>query len=149
MSDDVQRAIDLVKATIKGLGVDPERAVIPGDAKTTAYALRRGSARVVIAIARGEGGEGVLRVLSPVVRLPPAEKEAHVFRRLLELNARELHGASFGIFGDEIVVTEERSVRDLDPSEVEEVVKNVGRIADRWDDALAMEFGLTRASDAP
>jgi hypothetical protein len=148
MSDDVQRAIELVEKTIKALGVDPQKARIPGDAKTSAYALRRGSARVVIAVARGEGTDGVLRVLAPVVRLPPPEKESVVFRRLLELNARELAGASFGIFGDDIVATEERSVHDLDPSEVESVIKNVGRVADRYDDALAKEFGLTRSSDA-
>jgi hypothetical protein len=148
MSDDVRRAIELVETTIKALGVDPEKARIPGDEKTTAYALRRGSARVVIAVARGEGHDGVLRVLAPVVRVPSADKEAAVFRRLLELNARELSGASFGIFGEDIVATEERSVRDLDPSEVESVIKNVGRVADRWDDALSKEYGLTRSSDA-
>ncbi len=148
MSDGVQHAIELVEKTIKALGVDPEKARIPGDAKTSAYALRRGSARVVIAITRGEGGEGVLRVLAPVVRMPPPDKEAAVFRRLLELNARELAGASFGLFGDDVVATEERSVRGLDASEVDKVIKNVGRVADCWDDALSKEFGLTRSSDA-
>jgi len=147
MSDELTRAIQMVETTIRSLGVDPATAKIPGDDKTHAYALRRGSARVVIAIARGHGGHGVLRVLAPVVRAPEAAHEAAVFRRLLELNAREISGAAFGLFGDEIVAVAERSTKDLDPSEVEANVKNVGRVADQWDDALAKEFGLSRSTD--
>ena len=148
MSDEVTRAIGMVEATIKTLGVDPATAKIPGDEKTSAYALRRGSARVVVAVAKADGGSGTLRVLAPVVRAPEAAKEAAVFRRLLELNAREVAGAAFGLFGDEIVAVAERTTRDLDASEVDAIIKNVGRVADRWDDALAKEFGLKRSSDA-
>lgn len=148
MSDDVTRAVEMVEATIRSLGVDPASAKIPGDDKTNAYAMRRGSARVVVAVVRNEGGHGALRVLAPVVHAPTGEKEAAVFRRLLELNAREISGAAFGLFGDEIVVVVERPTKDLDASEVEANVKNVGRVADRWDDALAKEFGLKRSTDA-
>jgi hypothetical protein len=148
MSDDVERAIGLVEATIKSLGVDAGQAKIPGDQKTVAYALRRGSARVVVAIARDGQGGGTLRVLAPVVKAPAADREAAVFKRLLELNAREASGAAFGLFGDDVVAVAERGVKDLDASEVDAIVKNVGRVADRWDDALAKEFGLKRSSDA-
>jgi hypothetical protein len=147
MSDDVKRAVEMVETTIRSLGVDPAAAKIPGDDKTHAYALRRGSARVVVAVSRVEGG-GVLRVLAPVVHAPEASKEAAVFRRLLELNAREISGAAFGLFGEEIVAVAERSTKDLDASEVDASIKNVGRVADRWDDALAKEFGLKRSTDA-
>ncbi len=147
MSDDTRRAVEMVEATIRALGVDPAAAKIPGDDKTFAYALRRGSARVVVAVTHGEGG-GQLRVLAPVVHAPDASKEAAVYKRLLELNAREISGAAFGLFGNEIVAVVERSTKDLDPSEVEANVKNVGRVADRWDDALAKEFGLKRSTDA-
>ena len=147
MSDDVARAVTLVETTIRALGVDPASAKIPGDDKTYAYALRRGSARVVVAISHGHGGHGVLRVLAPVVRAPEASKEAAVFRRLLEINAREISGAAFGLFGDEVVVVVERPTKDLDASEVEANVKNVGRVADHWDDALAIEVGLLRPTD--
>lgn len=145
---DVDRAVEMVEATIRALGVDPATAKIPGDAKTVAYALRRGSARVVVAVSRGDGTHGTLRVLAPVVRAPDAGKEAAVFRRLLELNAQELSGAAFGLVGDEVVAVVERSTTNLDASEVEANVKNIGRVADRWDDVLAKEFGLKRSSDA-
>ncbi|GAB4197792.1 MAG: hypothetical protein OHK0013_06250 [Sandaracinaceae bacterium] len=140
-----EQAIERVEAVIRGLGLDPAEATIPGDASTRAYALKRGSARVVIAVHRAPGG-GTFRVLAPCVRVPAAPP-AELFRHLLELNARELVGVAFGVFGDDVVVVAERSVRDLDTSEVEAAIRNVGRIADRYDDALASRFGLQRSSD--
>jgi hypothetical protein len=147
MTDQVQRARKLVEGTIQKLGIDPAGAAIPGDAQTVAYALKRGSARVIVAV-HGTGAEGMLRVVAPVVRVPADDaKAAALFRRLLELNGREVQGAAFGLFGDDAVVIVERSVVDLDASEVESAIRGVGRVADRWDDALAAEFGTVRSSD--
>ena len=42
----------------------------------------------------------------------------------------------------------ERSVQDLDGSEVDGMIRNVGRLADAWDDALAERYGARRSSDA-
>jgi hypothetical protein len=147
MTDQAQRARQLVEETIQKLGIEPASAAIPGDASTVAYALKRGSARVIVAV-HGSGAEGTLRVVAPVVRVPDdAAKASALFRRLLELNARELQGAAFGLFGDDAVVIVERTVLDLDASEVEGAIRGVGRVADRWDDALAAEFGTVRSSD--
>ena len=68
-------------------------------------------------------------------------------RRLLEVNARELAGAAFGIVADAVVLVSERSLEDLDASEVQTMVRVVGVAADTWDDALADEFDVIRASD--
>ena len=104
MTDQAQRARKLVEETIQKLGIDPASAAIPGDASTVAYALKRGSARVIVAV-HGAGAEGTLRVVAPVVRVPDdATAASALFRRLLELNARELQGAAFGLFGDDAVV---------------------------------------------
>lgn len=145
MSADVEEALRLIESVIKGLGLDPASATIPGDAATKAYALKRGSARVVVAVHATENG-GTFRVLSPCVRIE-AGTSPDLFKHLLELNARELVGAAFGVFGDEVVVVSERSVKDLDASEVEAAIRNVGRIGDRYDDALAQRFGVKRSSD--
>lgn len=145
MSADVEEAVRLIESVIRGLGLDPAGATIPGDSATKAYALKRGSARVVVAVHQTETG-GTFRVLSPCVRLA-ADTGPELFRHLLELNAREIVGAAFGIFGDEVVVVAERSVKDLDASEVETAIRNVGRIGDRYDDALAQRFGVKRSSD--
>ncbi len=150
MTDAISRARKLVEDTIQKLGIDPSTTRIPGDAETAAYALKRGSARVIVAVHGAPGGqaEGTFRVIAPVVRVPsdPA-KHAPFYKRLLELNGRELQGAAFGLFSEDAVVIIERPVKDLDASEVESAIRGVGRVADRWDDALATEFGTVRSSD--
>ncbi len=145
MSADVEEAVRLIESVIRGLGLDPTSAMIPGDSATKAYALKRGSARVVVAVHTTDSG-GTFRVLSPCVRID-ASSSADLYKHLLELNARELVGAAFGVFGDEVVVVAERPVKDLDASEVESAIRNVGRIGDRYDDALAQRFGVKRSSD--
>lgn len=147
MTDSVGKARKLVEETIQKLGVDPATTKIPGDGETTAYALKRGSARVIVAV-HGTGDDGTLRVVAPVVQVPTdAGRHAAFFRRLLELNGGEVRGAAFGLFGGDAVVIVERGVKDLDASEVEAAIRNVGRIADKWDDALATEFGTVRSAD--
>ncbi|MBX7194584.1 MAG: YbjN domain-containing protein [Sandaracinaceae bacterium] len=145
MSADVSEAVRLIESVIRNLGLDPSSAVIPGDAATKAFALKRGSARVVVAVHATDAG-GTFRVLSPCVRLD-AKTSPDLYKHLLELNAREIVGAAFGIFGDEVVVVAERSVKDLDESEVEAAIRTVGRIGDRYDDALSQQFGVKRSSD--
>jgi hypothetical protein len=139
-------AVALVEASIQKIGIDPATARIPGDAHTAAFALRRGSARVVVAV--HGGAHGVLRVVAPVVKVPADAASANgLFRRVLELNGREIHGSAFGIFGDDVVAITERSLVDLDASEVEAAIRGVGAIADKWDDTLAKEFATKRSSD--
>jgi hypothetical protein len=142
------RAVDLVEQTMRGLGIDPaaSRTERPGH---VAFAMRRGSARILVAIhgPSVELGDGRLRVVAPVVRLPGNDREASLFRRLLEVNATELVGAAFAISGNEVVVVTERSVRDLDASEVDGMIRTVGRVADRYDDELSTTYGAVRSSD--
>ncbi|MDQ3031971.1 MAG: YbjN domain-containing protein [Myxococcota bacterium] len=143
-----QRAIELVEEAIRKLGIDPAEARAPGGG---AYALRRGSARIAVAIhgavSAAEGvseREGTLRVAAPVVKLPQEATRGALFEHLLELNARELIGASFGVLAGEVVVVSERSLRDLDASEVDAAIRAIGRLADKWDDELATRFGAPR-----
>lgn len=144
---DAKSAIALVEAAIRGLGIDPESARGPGDGRSTQFALRRGSARIAVVIHASEGArEGSLRVAAPVVKLPALGQREPLYARLLELNAAELVGAAFGVLGDDVVVVTERPLRDLDASEVDAAIRGVGRIADKWDDALATGFGVQRSS---
>lgn len=147
-ANDVARAVALVEQVIRGLGIDPGASRTEREGHV-AFALRRGSARILVAVhaPHGELTEGRLRVVAPLVRLPPADREAALFRRLLEANATELVGAAFAISGPEVVVVSERSVKDLDASEVDAMIRNVGRTADRYDDELAAQYGAVRSSD--
>jgi hypothetical protein len=145
---DVERAIELVEQSIRALGIDPGASRTEREGHV-AYALRRGSARILIAIhaPSGELPEGRLRVVAPVVHVPAPPKDTAMFRHLLEANATELVGAAFAISGKEVVVVSERAVSGLDASEVSAIIRNVGRIADRYDDELAKTYGAVRSSD--
>lgn len=143
-----ERAVTLVEEAIDRLGIDHVKARGSVDERSTQWALRRGSARIAIAVHRGEGSQaGTLRVAAPVVALPEASHRLALYQHLLELNARELVGAAFGLVADEVVVVTERSIADLNASEVDAAIRGVGRIADTYDDALGSRFGVKRASD--
>lgn len=146
---DVERAVALVEQVIRGLGIDPSASRTDRDGHVS-FALRRGSARILIAVHSPSAAlpEGRLRVVAPVVVLPPPDREHALFRRLLEANASELVGSAFAVSGEEVVVVTERSVRDLDASEVDSMIRTVGRVADRYDDELATSFGASRSGDA-
>ncbi|AKF06486.1 hypothetical protein DB32_003635 [Sandaracinus amylolyticus] len=147
--DDTKRAITLVEEAIGRLGIDAASAKLTGDADVASYVLRRGSARIVVAVhAPAAGREGSLRIAAPVVKIPAADAQrAALFQHVLELNARELVGAAFGLLGGDVVVVSERALRDLDASEVDAAIRSVGRLADSWDDALATRFSTQRSSD--
>ncbi|MCA9609285.1 MAG: YbjN domain-containing protein [Myxococcales bacterium] len=146
---DVERATALVEKTIEALGIDPATSRRERDGHV-AYALRRGSARILIAVHAPSGDltEGRIRVVAPVVVLPSEDRQLALLKHLLVANATDLVGAAFAVSGDEVVVVTERAVRDLDASEVDTMIRTVGRVADRYDDELSKTFSLTRSSDA-
>jgi hypothetical protein len=78
----------------------------------------------------------------------PAEgnREA-LYKRLLELNASGLANAAFALLNDKVVAVSERPAENLDPGEVEQMVRHLSAVADTYDDRLVKEFGGKRASD--
>jgi len=144
---DVKRAVALVEKTIEALGIDPAASRKEREGHV-AYALRRGSARILVAVhsPSGDLAEGRIRVVAPVVLLPTPD-QPELLRYLLSANATELVGAAFAISGNEVVVVAERAVGDLDASEVDTMIRTIGRVADRYDDQLSKTFELTRSSD--
>ena len=145
----VPRAVTLVEASITALGIDPAQSRIATPDGSNGYALRRGSAAIYVAVHPAAQGaaEGTVRVVAPVVRVTPGDKEAALYKRLLEANASEVIGVAFGLREGEVVLVAERSVKDLDQSEIDSMIRSVGRVADRFDDVLAKEFGAQRSSD--
>lgn len=74
----------------------------------------------------------VIRLAPPVVvlrvdigPLPSAEAEARVFKRLLELNARDLVHASYGIADDTIELSAALELDSLDLNELEAVLADL------------------------
>jgi hypothetical protein len=94
-----------------------------------------------------DDASGTLRVVAPVVRLDAERDWSSLYVWLLSSNASELRGAAFGLIDAEVVVVAERSLVDLDASEVMSMVKTIGLAADRYDDVLAEQFGTPRSSD--
>lgn len=146
-------AMRLVERSIAELGVSPvatrlHDASSGADAGGT-WSFKRGSADVLVTVSPPQGGHaGAIRVISPVVRLPEDEAVcARLFRHLLTLNGMQVVGAAFGLIEEEVVVVAERSVVDLDPSEVDEMLRAVGEVADYFDEVLAGEYGGVPSSD--
>jgi hypothetical protein len=137
------RACALVDEVVRALGVDPGQALIREVPHQRGYLLRRGSARIGIRIEMGptEQDFGRIEVIAPLLTLSHVEQRQELLESLLRANATKLGGAAFGLVGDEVVLRVERSLRDLDLSEVEGAVHEVGRLADMWDDDLRARFG--------
>jgi hypothetical protein len=136
-----------VEATLKKLGLDPAKSLVKATDDQAIYTLQRGSASVLVTVVhRPEQNAVFLRVASPV--LVPAENNREaLYKRLLELNAAGLANAAFGLLNDRVVAISERPADNLDPGEVEQMVKHLSAVADTYDDRLVKEFGGKRASD--
>ena len=149
----LKRAVELVEQTLTALGVDLASSRVRSLDGIDRFAVRRGSARVLLSIhpppGDGSSDDGSIRVMAPVITLPDPDVRPELYERLLQINARDLCGVAFGIDPDEgmVVLVTERSVRDLDASEVQGMLEAIGRTADRFDDELAKDFGAQRASD--
>src|SRR5262249_29156457 len=137
----------MVEAVLNERGLDAEKSRIASPAGP-AWGLTHGSAEVYIFLTAGGAGDNFIQVISPVMRPTPEALAGSAFmRKLLELNANELTGAAFGLRGDEVVLSTDRSTSGLDRVEVEEMIRRVAQYADHYDDALTLEFGGTRHAD--
>jgi hypothetical protein len=109
--------------------------------------FRRGSAAGTASFVEDveEPGEFEFQVEMRVMRVPSG-RESRCFQRLLELN-HDLRGrAAFSLDPDGIVsLLAARPVRDLDPSEVVDLILWTSAQADRFDDVLLREFGYEHA----
>jgi len=146
---DFARAVKLVETVIESFQLKPDEARFQTTDGSTAWSLLRGSAEVLIFLnpARSEDHPNFIRVVAPIWRLPEEGSREAIYRKLLELNARELFGTAFGLMENDAVLVTERPTRDMDRSEVEEILQNIGGWADFYDDALVKEFGGQRLSD--
>ena len=138
----------MVEAVLNARGLDAARHRIESQGGP-AWGMTAGSAEVFIFLTAGSSGDNFIQVVAPVMTPPQEQLNApRLLRRLLELNANELTGAAFGLHGDEVVVTTDRSTVGLDPVEVEEMIRRVSDYADHYDDALTLEFGGIRHADS-
>jgi len=138
---------ELLENALKKVGLDPATSVVRDDPDQVAFGVLRGSAQVLLAATRGERRIWV-RAIAPVVMLPPEAARLAFYARLLDLNAKIMRNASFGVLGDKVVVVSERPAEGLDPEEVEQILQHVAATADHYDDLFANEYGVPHASKA-
>ena len=137
----------MVEDVLTARGLDGASTRVHNDAGP-AWSFRQGSAAVLVFLTPGQAGQNTIQVIAPVVRVSDAALSATpLLRRLLELNASGLTQAAFGLRGEDVVLTADRSTAGLDPIEVEEMIRRVGDYADHYDDVLVAEFGGTRHAD--
>jgi hypothetical protein len=137
----------MVEAVLTARGLEAARLRIES-AGGPAWGLTAGSAELFIFLTSGASGDNFIQIVAPVMLPTAADLQApRLMRRLLELNASELTGAAFGLRGDEVVLTTDRSTVGLDSVEVEEMIRRVAAYADHYDDALVLEYGGQRHSD--
>lgn len=146
----LKAACEMVEKVISDLSLNPEDNRLQTDDDSVAWGLMRGSAQVFIFVKPADEGDSfeTIQIVAPVMKIPDSGGNVTaLYQRLLELNAQELTGVAFGLKGDTVVITTDRSTEDLDRSEVKEMILRVGYFADLYDDALVNQFGGHRFSD--
>lgn len=137
------KASATIESVLRKLGLDPAASRVRDEETTRAWGMLRGSAQVLLMVTGADEGAWV-RVIAPVVKLPKEDKRPAFFERLLELNARAMRNASFGLLNDGVVIVSERPSAGLDDHEVEQILKHVGALADHYDDLFMKEYDVAR-----
>lgn len=141
---DFERAAGIVESVLKKVGLDPAGSKVRDEAGTRAWGMLRGSAQVLLMVTE-DAKHGVwVRAVAPVTKLPGADKRLAFYEKLLDLNAKSMRNAAFGVMNDGVVVVSERPAQGLDAAEVEQILKHVGAVADHYDDQFIKEWGVTR-----
>jgi hypothetical protein len=149
-AQELQRVTEMVEKHLRTEGLEPDSLRMKTADEHPAWAFRQGSASVRIHLIppHEEGGSPYFQVVAPVLILPDGSREK-IYEKLLSLNADQLWSCAFAIRQDRVLITADRTCRDLDPSEVIEMIERVAAYADKFDDELVDEFGGTRYTDRP
>lgn len=147
-TEELDRVTKLVEEHLKEEGLKADEVRMQTQDEHPAWAFRQGSASVRIHLIPGEkeSEHGYFQVVAPVMILPEKDRE-RIYGKLLELNADQLWSCAFAIRQDRVIITADRTTRDLDRSEVVEMIERVALYADKFDDELVEAFGGTRYTD--
>lgn len=110
------------------------------------YGLTRGSAKLYVIISYDDQGAWV-QVISPILGLPPEGKRLACYEELLKLNAGSLVNCALGIEGEKICISSDRSTKDIQVSELQDMVLCVSKFADDLDNRLSEEFDCVLLGD--
>jgi len=132
----------LLENLLRAHGVDPDQNLLSHGDGLLSWLIPFSTPHQVVVSLFEAGGDGYLRVSSPILHLPPSRQEPF-FRRLLDLNA-EMVCASLATLGDDVCVVSVRPLKDLDPSEAIDLIGRVYIYACRFTEVLSREFAAPR-----
>lgn len=138
--------IQLIEQALRALEHDPAACRLPSTSDEAAsWQFLRGSALTRIQLEKDGEGAPFLRVASVVMTLDERVDRLALFTHLLTQN-RSLCGLTLGLDEDRVELGAERPCRDLDRSEVDDLLTRVSRRADELDDELVARFGGHRGA---
>jgi len=140
LSEDLMSAnhVEVIETVIASLQED-QSAMVSHSEQGTLWKFKYGSVEVFVQLT-GQTEDDMLVVWSPVLKLP-ANNEAALMRKLLQLNWTDTFESHFCIADDQIVVLAQRTVAELSPAEVSRNITVVATVADNYDESLQQEFG--------
>jgi len=130
--------VEVIQTVISSLQHD-ESAMVSKTEENYVWKFKYGSVEVFVQLT-GLTDEDTFSAWAAVLKLP-AQNEAQLMRKLLEMNWSGTFEACFGIFNDQIVVLSTRILTELSASEISRIITVVATIADENDDTLQSEFG--------
>ena len=129
-----------IETVIYSLEEDNSAMVQKSDNGGYIWKFNYGSVEVFVQLT-GENEDDFFTAWAKVLSLP-AKNEAELMRKLLEMNWHNTFETCFAIFNQQVVVSTQRTIDDLSPSEISRAITLVATIADDYDDQLQAEFGL-------
>jgi hypothetical protein len=132
-------AIGLVEQALVSLGHDPAACELDDTTMLRSWWFSQGSAHVTVSLRRRPGTPH-LRVATPVMT-PPADLDPAALHADLLARNVDLCGMAFAVSGGTVLLVSERTTRDLDRSEVVDLIANLARQADAVDDPLVARYG--------
>lgn len=131
--------VEVIETVIASLDSSDSAMVSHGDGSAYLWKFTYGSVEVFVQLS-GTTEDDTLSVWSAVLKLP-VERDADLFRKLLQMNVVETFESRFALLNDEVVVMAMRTLADISPFEISRAVTVVATIADNNDEALQAEFG--------
>lgn len=116
-----------------------DSAMVLQDDNGYLWKFQYGSVEVLVQLA-GEEEDDLLTVWAAVLSLP-AKNEPELMKKLLELNWGGTFETCFSIFNDQVVVSAQRTLAGLSPSEISRLITLVASLADDHDDELQAQYG--------
>jgi hypothetical protein len=131
---------DQIETVIASLE-DDNTAMVSQNENGFLWKFQYGSVEVFVQLT-GESNEDLLTVWSVIMELP-SKNDTELMKKLLEMNWLVTFETYFALIDNQVVISTQRTVEDLSPTEISRAITLVANIADENDEQLQKEFGIT------